>query len=138
MKTKLLLFTYVILSSCSISRLEKKGVYREIDPDGYAVFIKDPQVHIIDVRTSSEFNKSHIPNAINISYLSGDFKDRISKLTWDKSRPILIYCETQHRSLFAAKILSKVGYTNIVDLDRGMINWRKKGYPTDTLSIAID
>lgn len=136
MKTTFSILTLILLSSCSIGRLERKGVYRESDPDEYTKLIQTPNVHIIDVRTSAEYEKARVPNSINISYLSGHFKDSLQNVDWEKSEPVLIYCETQHRSLFAAKILYKSGYTNIIDLDKGMMNWRKKGYPTDTLSIV--
>lgn len=136
MKASSLFIVVCILSSCSIKRLERLGVYRESNPDEFVNLIQDSSVHIIDVRTSSEYEKSRIPNSTNISYLSGGFKDSLDRMDWDKSLPVMIYCETQHRSLFAAKILYKSGYTNIIDLDKGMMNWRKKGYPTDTLTVS--
>ena len=50
--------------------------------------IKDlPNAPIIDVRTPSEFNQSHLKNAVNLSINSDNFVSQIGK--YDKSKPIL-------------------------------------------------
>lgn len=123
-----ILLLSIILSACGIHGLEKKGIYQELNPADYQIQMSN-SAQIIDVRTLGEYEKSHIDGAINISYLSGDFKKMVDTLSFDKSTPVLIYCETQHRSLFAAKILAKRGYTHIIDLDKGMIHWRKSNMP---------
>lgn len=129
-------FTYLVLfcctvlvSSCSINRLSRKGVYKEVEPETYLNYVNDSTVNIIDVRTPGEYAKSHIKGAVNASYFGGDFKEIVDSLALDKSRTTLIYCETQHRSLFATKILYKRGYVKIVDLKKGMMHWRKMAFP---------
>lgn len=123
----LVLLTFMM--SCGIKGLERKGVYKEFDASKYAEIIVDPSVQIIDVRTGKEYEKSHINGAVNASYLSGHFEDIVDSLQLDPSKKTLIYCETQHRSLFAAKKLYKKGFNDIIDLDKGMIHWRKLNYP---------
>lgn len=129
------LFLFVLLTSCSIGRLTKKGVYREIGAKDYFTYVTDSSVQIIDVRTKSEFEKSHVEGAVNISCLGGGFKSGVKGSGLDPDKTTLIYCETQHRSLFAAKKLYQLGYKEIIDLDKGMMRWRKDGYPyiSDTL-----
>ncbi|MCB9205578.1 MAG: rhodanese-like domain-containing protein [Flavobacteriales bacterium] len=73
--------------------------------------------YIIDVRTRLEYNREHIPNALSISFLNSEFDWKIADL--DTSRPVFIYCETAHRSPFAAKSLKKAGFKNIIDLKGG-------------------
>lgn len=116
--------------SCGINKLEKKGVYVELPASDYLQYVEDSTVNIIDVRTEKEYQESHIEGAVNASYFSGNFKDIIDTLHLNASKTTLIYCETQHRSLFAAKVLYKKGFDNIIDLDRGMRIWRKESFPS--------
>lgn len=129
-------FIGLLLCACSIGRLTKKNVYTELPGEQYFNMIQDSNVQIIDVRTKGEYEKSHISGAVNFSYLGGHFKKAVAESELDAAKTTLIYCETQHRSLFAAKKLYRLGYKNIIDLDKGMMRWRKDGLPyvSDTLS----
>ncbi|MFK7786423.1 MAG: rhodanese-like domain-containing protein [Crocinitomicaceae bacterium] len=142
-KTHLIILSALIftLTSCSIRRLEKMNVYKEVSAESFEELLKEPDINIIDVRTRSEFEKSHISGAQNASYFSGHFDELVDSLNLDTSRKTLIYCETQHRSLFAAKKLYKAGFKTIVDLDKGMLHWRKNDFPyveSDSISHIKD
>lgn len=125
----ILIFSLLFLASCSIGRLTKKGVYEEVSSETYLKYVEDSSVQIIDVRTKGEFEKAHIEGAVNYSYLGGGFKKEVKSADLDPNKTTLIYCETQHRSLFAAKKLYALGYKKIIDLDKGMMRWRKDGFP---------
>lgn len=117
------------LASCATNhRLTQMGIYQQVSPMVYSEYLKQ-DVNIIDVRTKSEFRKTHIERAINASYLSGHFSEIVSSSQLDKAKPTLIYCETQHRSPLAANKLYKMGFKDIIDLDKGMFKWRKRGFP---------
>lgn len=109
--------------------MKKSGTYKELSGKKYLNYVNDSSVNIIDVRTHAEFAKSHIKNAVNISYFGGHFKKELRALNLDTKKTTLIYCETQHRSLFVAKKLRKAGFHQIIDLDKGMMRWRKDGLP---------
>lgn len=126
---QILFIALVILQSCSIKRYTRLGYYRELNGTEYQKYVNDSVVNIIDVRTINEYKKSHIAGAKNASYIGGDFKEIVDSLALNKEIPTLIYCETQHRSLFATKKLVRMGFKNIIDLDKGMIAWRKDGFP---------
>jgi len=117
------------LASCSIGKLTKLGVYQELKPPEYLAQVEDTTVNIIDVRTLAEYNKSHIKGAVNVNYFGGSFVEDLRALNLDTAVTTLIYCETQHRSLFVAKKLYKEGFHDVIDLDKGMMHWRKKGFP---------
>lgn len=51
----------------------------------------------------------------------------------DKSTEILVYCRSGQMSIIAAEVLGKAGYTNIKNLQGGMIAWREAGYPLRTV-----
>lgn len=119
----------LILNSCGIHKLEKKGVYKELPSEEYLMYVNDSLVTVIDVRSNKEYKKSHIKGAINLSCFGGNFKENFEKLDLDSTQPILIYCETQHRSLLVANKIYKSGFNNIIDLDKGMRIWRKNEMP---------
>ena len=74
---------------------------------------------IIDVRSGEEFASGYIDGAINIPV------DRIASINnyVDKDTVIVLYCASGMRSSLAAKTLVELGYTNVYNLDGGLINW---------------
>lgn len=59
---------------------------------------------LLDVREKDEFNKGHIPNAINIPL--SDFN--IANI--DKSKFIYVYCHSGKRSQLACDQLNSLGF----------------------------
>lgn len=129
-KSIFILFSILLISSCGIQKLSKNNVYKEVHAEEFQTYTEDTNNILIDVRTNSEYQKSHIKGAINVSYFGGHFKEKVEVMHLDTSKTVLIYCETQHRSLFVAKKLHKIGFQTIIDLDKGMIKWRKYGFPS--------
>ena len=72
---------------------------------------------LIDVRTVDEYNREHIPNAVNIPL------DQIDTVAYDKDTKIIVYCQSGMRSRQAVQTLLDMGYTNLYDLDGGLLNW---------------
>jgi rhodanese-related sulfurtransferase len=46
----------------------------------------------------------------------------------DKNAKIVLYCRSGRMSTIVAKELVKAGYTNVWNLDGGMIAWEKAGF----------
>ncbi len=60
---------------------------------------------IVDVRTASEYEESHVKGAINIPY------DEIAEeVDLDKSKTIMVYCKSGKRSNIAYNTLTSLGY----------------------------
>jgi len=78
---------------------------------------------IIDARDPSQFNKEHIPGAVNIEWRQ--VLARRSELPKDK--PMLIYCNTGTLSAQAGFALRVAGYDNLRILQGGMNEWQSKG-----------
>ena len=72
---------------------------------------------IIDVRSSQEYDTGHIIDAINIPV------EKINSVDYDKEQIIIVYCASGVRSATAADTLVDLGYTNVYNLDGGLINW---------------
>ncbi|HVC32182.1 MAG TPA: MBL fold metallo-hydrolase [Chloroflexota bacterium] len=82
-----------------------------------------PQV--LDVRTDSEWESGHIPEAVHI--MLGDLPERIGEL--DQSRPIAVICGSGYRSSIASSVLRQRGLTKLANVLGGMTAWKAAGYP---------
>jgi rhodanese-related sulfurtransferase len=82
-------------------------------------------VQLVDVRTPSEFNAGHVPDAQNINFYDENFDQQIETL--DKSKPIIVYCKSGGRSAKCASKLVEKGFEKIYDLEGGFSQWKFKG-----------
>lgn len=78
---------------------------------------------IVDARLPEQFEKAHIPGAVNIEWRQ--VLARRSELPRDK--PVLIYCNTGMLSAQAGFALRVAGYDNVRILGGGMREWQVKG-----------
>lgn len=76
---------------------------------------------LLDVRTKGEYESGYIPRAINIPL--SDIDEKIISFLPDKSQMILVYCRSGNRSREASDKLSKLGYTNILEIG-GINAWK--------------
>jgi len=95
------------------------SVYKKISA-AEAQEMMGEDVIILDVRTLSEFNEGHIPNAILLPY--NEIKDKAETILPDIDKTILVYCRSGRRSELAVKDLIDLGYTSVYDFG-GIINW---------------
>jgi len=81
---------------------------------------------IIDVRTSTEYENNHIPDAINIDYLKEAFWNDIEQLKIE-DKSIFVYCRTGRRSIRACTLMKNGGFDNqkIFNLEGGFEEWMK-------------
>ena len=71
-------------------------------------------------------------NAAGVDDLTLNYLDQIAgddRLPSDQATEILLYCRSGSMSAIAARGLNDAGYTNIVDLDGGMVAWEAAGLP---------
>lgn len=99
----------LLLTACGSS-------YETIDSNKAMELIENEAV-VIDVREASEYDTGHIEDAINIPV------NNITSVDYDKDTVIIVYCASGMRSADAAKELIDLGYTNVYNLDGGLINW---------------
>ena len=104
-----LFIAIMMLTACGTS-------YNTIDSNKAMELISDDAI-VIDVRTPNEYNTGHINSSLNIPV------DNISDINYDKNSIIIVYCASGMRSATAAKTLVELGYTNVYNLDGGLINW---------------
>ena len=112
-----------LLAGCSTSNEATK----KVDPVEFSEVIAQPGVIILDVRTPEEFNAGHIANAININVADSNFSTEVSKL--DKNATVAVYCRSANRSAVATKEMADIGFTDMYDVQGGIIDWEAAGGP---------
>lgn len=75
---------------------------------------------LIDVRSRREFRENHLNGAINIPL--PDIKKNIEKNIKNKTRKVLVYCQSGIRSARAVEIMEDLGYTEVYNLKGGIEN----------------
>jgi phage shock protein E len=63
---------------------------------------------LVDVRSAAEFSSGHLPGAVNIPL--DEVERRIPELVKDRSRVILLHCQSGMRSGMAQGKLKRLGY----------------------------
>jgi thioredoxin len=122
-KIALLVFTTLLfLTACAQNQNIK-----EVDSKQFHQLIAADKGILLDVRTESEFNNGHIARAGQLNYYALDFRRKL--LLLPKDQPIYLYCNTGYRSGNAAEILAENGYTNVYNLEHGIMEWNLQNLP---------
>ncbi|HRP58191.1 thioredoxin domain-containing protein [Agriterribacter sp.] len=120
----------------SVNISAQEAGIRLLPPKAFAQTLDSTaQKQIIDVRTPEEFQSGHIATAKNINIYDTDFKDRLKKL--NKEEPVFVYCKVGGRSAKAAKILRELGFTNVYDLQGGMMAWESNKFPVAAIEKEV-
>ncbi len=87
------------------------------------------RIIVLDVREKNEVSRFRIPASYYIprSYL----EIQIENIIRDKNAKIVVYCANGARSLYVAKFLKDIGYTNVYNLSSGINGWIAEGLPTE-------
>jgi rhodanese-related sulfurtransferase len=97
-----------------------------ISPTEAASWIKEKKdLQLIDVRTPSEYADGHLAKAKLIPLQ--ELESRFGEI--DKSKPILLYCRSGHRSGNALKVLLGKGYAQAKHMEGGINAWQAAGLP---------
>src|SRR3954454_22103893 len=94
---------------------ETKKRIREVDTVAAEQdWLTKPGVVVLDVREPEEYEQGALPNAMHIprGHLESNFENRIA----DHDAPVLVYCASGVRSLFAADPIQTLGFTNVVHM----------------------
>ncbi len=81
------------------------------------------KIYVIDTRDADQFNKAHIPGAVNIDWRQ--VLGRRAELPGD--RMVLVYCNAGTLSAQAGLALRVAGMDNVRILQGGFSEWKTKG-----------
>jgi sulfur-carrier protein adenylyltransferase/sulfurtransferase len=95
-------------------------------PEAHALLEDGERPLFVDVRPRDEWDEGHLPGAVHLP--RNNLESRVEALIPDKSRSLVVYCESGSRSAFATKALHELGYENVVNLSDGFTGWKRNGY----------
>ena len=99
------------------------GFYTDVSPQELRSMLEDEDFPLVNV---------HIPyegeiEATDLFIPYDQIQDRLAELPSNEAK-IVLYCRSGSMSATAAKALVELGYTNVWNLDGGMIAWEGAGY----------
>ena len=80
---------------------------------------------IIDVRTTAEYQRDHLPGARLIPHT--EIGNRLQELNISPEQPVVLYCKSGRRANLAATTLEHAGFSNVQILDGSIDAWRAAG-----------
>ncbi len=82
---------------------------------------------VIDVRSPGEYDKGHIPGAINIPF------DQVAKRIGEIETPngAILYCMIGPRARKGESALLATGYQKVFHLEGGLAAWKAAGLPVE-------
>ena len=106
-----------------------KEQIREVDTAEAAQLVQNGSV-TLDVREPEEFEQGALVGATHIP--RGQLESHIENRIPNRDVPIVAYCAAGTRSVFVAKTLKDLGYTDVVSMDGGFTKWKSEGRPWET------
>ena len=99
---------------------------KKLSPAQAVAAMAEQKVQILDVRTEEEWNDGHLEGATRVEIGSENFARKVVE-SFDKSKPILVYCRSGRRSARASDQLDDMGFNTIYDLEGGIKAWNRDG-----------
>lgn len=107
--------------------IRNKSGARDLSPFDTTLKINREDALVVDVRTQDEFVRGHIAGARHIPL--ADLEKRVTELEKDKTRPIILCCQSGGRSTGAGGVLGKAGFQQVFNLRGGILEWERAGQP---------
>jgi rhodanese-related sulfurtransferase len=95
--------------------------------DLYRRMTSGSKIGLVDVRAKREYMTGHIEGSMNIP--APDLRKRHQAL--DMKAPIVVVCNTGHRSSLGASILKQKGFKEVYNLAGGMTGYNAAGYAAE-------
>lgn len=101
------------------------GSYTDVSAEGLAVMMEEQEFPLVNV---------HIPyegeiEGTDLFIPYNEIEQNLDQLPADKDARIVLYCRSGSMSAQAARTLVELGYTDVWNVDGGMIAWENSGRP---------
>lgn len=102
------------------------GSYTNIGADELNAMLKDKDFVFVNVHIPFEGNIANTDLSIPFDQITEPAN--LAQLPVDKNAKIVLYCRSGRMSAIAAKSLVKLGYTDVWNLEGGMVDWQQAGF----------
>jgi rhodanese-related sulfurtransferase len=103
--------------------LDGGGSYTNVSADGLALMFENKEFPLINVHIPYEGEIEGTDDFIPFDQV----QQNLDKLPADKDSRVVIYCRSGSMSGISARSLVELGYTDVWNLDGGMIAWEASG-----------
>ncbi len=110
----------------TVKTIESSQVHEMLEED------KENLPLLVDVRQPEEYKEGHIPGALLVPLGQLEY----GHPSFSKKKTMITYCRSGKRSMTAAVILCKMGYSQVKSLEGGILQWPYElvtGEPRPTL-----
>lgn len=105
----------------------EQSLVKEICPTTTQQWLADGAI-LVDVRELGEVQELGYGVAAKMEIPLSEFEARYQEIPVHK--PVVMACRSGARSLRAAGFLVNHGFSNVVNMQGGMVKWAAKGFPT--------
>jgi rhodanese-related sulfurtransferase len=90
---------------------------------------ENPDLLLLDVREPYEFDAMRIKGSLNVprgileSACEWDYEETVPELVEARDREVVVICRSGYRSVLAAHVMQRMGYSNVVSLKTGLRGW---------------
>jgi rhodanese-related sulfurtransferase len=105
--------------------VEGGGSYTDVSVDGLASMLENKDFPLVNVHVPYEGEIEGTDDFIPFDQI----EQNVDKLPADKDARVVIYCRSGSMSTISARTLVELGYTDVWNLDGGMIAWEASGRP---------
>ena len=102
-----------------------EGGFKEVKSAEYEKLRAKRKTVVLDVRSSEEFAKGHIPGAMNADINSPDFTAKVAR--FEKNQTLLVNCHVGSRGAIAGAELARQGFKAVFNIEGGLDAWEKSG-----------
>jgi rhodanese-related sulfurtransferase len=125
----LLVLSFVAVAGLLVWNIFGAGLQglTQVEPMQAVQLINHEDAVVVDVRESSEYSQAHILNSLHIPL--SVFGNQLNKLEKYKVSPLIVNCNSGHRSMQACRILKKNGYDKVYNMRGGILAWQNANLP---------
>jgi rhodanese-related sulfurtransferase len=106
--------------------LRRPAGLKDLSPDALSQLLAaNGAVRVVDVRTRREYARGHVAGALSAPL--GETGPAIRE--WPRETPVVLICQSGHRSQAAAHELLRMGFSNVSHLRGGMFAWMRRSLP---------
>lgn len=110
-----------------VEEVDLSTLAASIDVDTANALQGNPNVFMLDVREPDEYAAGHIPGITLIPM--GEVADRLSEIPTDQE--VIVTCRSGNRSGQVVDFLREQGFTNVHNMEGGIVAWEAAGYPVE-------